>query len=70
MHVPPRRPDRLAAALRELLPDEAKRRAFALNGVARAQARYGWERVAASTLDVYRDVQVGESEGKIEVLHL
>jgi glycosyltransferase involved in cell wall biosynthesis len=51
--VPPRRPDRLAAALRGLLADPARRAAYGAAGVERARARYDWDRVAADTAAVY-----------------
>ncbi len=53
LHVPPRRPDAVAEALRVLLPDESRRHAFGAAGVARARARYSWNRVAATTLTTY-----------------
>jgi glycosyltransferase involved in cell wall biosynthesis len=56
LHVPPRRPDRLAAALRELLADNQLRQRLGAAGVERARRRYTWERVAESTLDVYTQV--------------
>jgi D-inositol-3-phosphate glycosyltransferase len=54
LHVPPRRPDRLAAALRELLGDNQLRQRLGANGVERARRSYTWDRVADSTLEVYR----------------
>ena len=56
VHVPPRRPDEVAAVLRELLPDEARRAAYGRAGATRARARYSWSRVAASTLQTYDDL--------------
>jgi D-inositol-3-phosphate glycosyltransferase len=56
VHVPPRAPRALAGTLRELLADDAYRQLLGANGVARARARYGWERVCAATVDVYREV--------------
>jgi glycosyltransferase involved in cell wall biosynthesis len=55
IHVPPRHPARLAQALRTLLTDHALRRHFGTAAVNRARLRYGWERIAASTLSVYSD---------------
>jgi glycosyltransferase involved in cell wall biosynthesis len=52
-HVPPRRPDLLAAALRELLADAARREEYGRAGVERARSRYAWEKVAARTEAVY-----------------
>jgi glycosyltransferase involved in cell wall biosynthesis len=56
VHVPPRRPDRIAAALRELLPDAERRARLGRAGAERARSRYGWGRVADGVLSVYRDV--------------
>jgi glycosyltransferase involved in cell wall biosynthesis len=54
--VPPRRPDALAAALRDLLGSPTRATAFGIAGRDRVLARYGWERVAAATQAVYEDV--------------
>lgn len=54
--VPPRDPASLAAALRALRDDPARRAAMGAAGVARARARYGWDGVAAATEAVYLDV--------------
>jgi glycosyltransferase involved in cell wall biosynthesis len=51
LHVPPREPARIAAALRSLLDDEGRRRVMGVAGARRAQ-RFGWDRIAAETLDV------------------
>lgn len=53
MHVAPRRPDLLAAALERLLDDAQLRKRFGANGVARCNERYGWQRVARDTVAVY-----------------
>jgi glycosyltransferase involved in cell wall biosynthesis len=53
VHVPPRRPDLLARALAGLLADPARRAAFGAAGARRARRRYGWDRIARATLDVY-----------------
>jgi glycosyltransferase involved in cell wall biosynthesis len=55
-HVPPRRPESLAAALRTLLPDADLRARLGAAGRRRVQTRYGWPRVAESTLAVYADL--------------
>jgi glycosyltransferase involved in cell wall biosynthesis len=56
LHVPPRDPGALAAALRELL-DHAERRAdLGANGRARARERYAFDRIAAATREVYAEV--------------
>ncbi|MCU1460860.1 MAG: glycosyl transferase, group 1 [Acidimicrobiales bacterium] len=54
VQVPARSPARLAAALRRLLAEPERRSQLGLAGAARARRRYGWGRVAASTLDLYR----------------
>jgi glycosyltransferase involved in cell wall biosynthesis len=54
--VPPRRPDRLAAAIRKLLAEPFWREAYGTAGVDRARSRYSWDRIAAGTLAVYEDV--------------
>jgi glycosyltransferase involved in cell wall biosynthesis len=56
VHVPPRRLDRLARVLADLLADPARRRALGLAGAERARARYGWDKVAAATVRAYREV--------------
>jgi glycosyltransferase involved in cell wall biosynthesis len=56
LHVPPRRPDRIAAALNELLADEGRRAALGLAGAERARSRYGWSLVADAVLSVYHEV--------------
>ena len=48
IHVPPRRPDAIAAALAGLLDDGARRRAMAEQAVRRAR-RFGWGRIARET---------------------
>jgi D-inositol-3-phosphate glycosyltransferase len=53
VHVPPRRPDRLAAALRTLLADPARRHALGDAGARRARQRYGWDRIAEQTHEAY-----------------
>jgi len=57
--VPPRDPEELARALRSLLADPERRRAFGEAGVRRARSRYGWPRIAAQTLEVYRGLSGG-----------
>jgi len=56
VHVPPRRPDRIAGALTELLGDPSRRAAMGRAGRERVQARYGWARVAAATAATYERV--------------
>jgi glycosyltransferase involved in cell wall biosynthesis len=54
--VPPRRPDLLAAALRSLLADGARRAAYGAAGLRRVREHYGWDRVCAETERVYEAV--------------
>jgi len=61
--VPPRRPDRLAAAMPRLLSEPFWREAYGTAGVDRARSRYSWDRIAASTLAVYEDqLGIGAAE--------
>jgi len=54
--VPPRSPRELAAAVRRLLASSGLTGALGAAGRDRAVARYGWDRVAAATADVYDQV--------------
>jgi glycosyltransferase involved in cell wall biosynthesis len=56
VHVPPRDPARVAEALDGLLGDPARRRVLGAAGARRARERYGWDRVAAMTLDAYSEL--------------
>jgi glycosyltransferase involved in cell wall biosynthesis len=56
VHVPPRRPKALAAALRKLLQSPPLAEAYGIAGRDRVLMRYGWDRIAAATADVYRQV--------------
>ncbi len=56
LHVPPRRPEAAAAALRRLLADDALRHRLGRAGAERARARYGWDHVAQATMAIYREV--------------
>jgi glycosyltransferase involved in cell wall biosynthesis len=58
LHVPPRDPAALAGALRGLLADPGRRRTLGEAGARRARRLYGFDRIAASTRRVYRDVAV------------
>jgi glycosyltransferase involved in cell wall biosynthesis len=53
--VPPRRPDALASAIRDLLADPDRRTAMGSASTRRARL-YSWPRVAAATHRVYEDV--------------
>lgn len=59
VHVPPRCPEAVAAAVRGLLGNHDRRRALGQAGAARVKARYSWRRVAASTLATYATLQAG-----------
>jgi D-inositol-3-phosphate glycosyltransferase len=54
--VPPRRPDKVAAALRQLLSEPFWREAYGTAGIDRARSRYSWKRVATDTVAVYQRV--------------
>jgi D-inositol-3-phosphate glycosyltransferase len=56
VHVPPRDPVALAAALRDLLADGARRSALGLEGRRRARRLYDFDRIAAATREVYDEV--------------
>src|SRR5207342_929526 len=58
-HVPPRRPGLLAAALAGLLADPERRADLGAAGSLRARRRYGWDRIARSTLEVYAGLPAG-----------
>jgi D-inositol-3-phosphate glycosyltransferase len=53
IHVPPRRPDRVAEALGTLLARPELRARLGAAGADRVRKRYSWSRVADATLDVY-----------------
>jgi glycosyltransferase involved in cell wall biosynthesis/phosphoheptose isomerase len=56
VHVPPRDPERLAEAGRELLADPQRCRAYGAAGARRVRRLYDWRRVAAQVFDVYDEV--------------
>ncbi len=56
LHVPPGQPRQLAYAIDSLAGDRGRRERFARLGAERTAARYGWARIAAETLEVYRSV--------------
>jgi phosphoheptose isomerase len=62
--VPPRDPERLAEGLRGLLDDPARRAAYGRAGVARARRLYDWDRIAASTLEVYASLAERGHQGR------
>jgi glycosyltransferase involved in cell wall biosynthesis len=56
MHVPPRRPDLVARAVRRLLADPTLRATLGAAGARRARERYSWQRVAAAIVETYAEV--------------
>jgi glycosyltransferase involved in cell wall biosynthesis len=64
VHVPPREPARLAAALRALLADPQRRAELGRAGRARARARYGFDRIAAATRDTYLELLSDAEHGR------
>jgi glycosyltransferase involved in cell wall biosynthesis len=62
VHVPPRRPRLLAAAVAGLLADPERRATLGATGARRARRRYGWDRIARSTLEVYAGLRAGVVE--------
>jgi glycosyltransferase involved in cell wall biosynthesis len=60
VHVPPRDPQALAAALRDLLADPPRRAGLGEQGRRRACRLYGFDRIAAATRDVYDEVAGAE----------
>jgi glycosyltransferase involved in cell wall biosynthesis len=60
VHVPPRRPGLVATAIAELLADPGRRAALGAAGARRARRRYGWDRIARSTLEVYAGLPAGQ----------
>jgi glycosyltransferase involved in cell wall biosynthesis len=65
--VPPRRPDRLAPVLDELLADPLRRSGYGRAGRARAVKEFQWSRVAAATERVYAAVlgtRLAEAEAR------
>jgi glycosyltransferase involved in cell wall biosynthesis len=62
LHVPPRDPPALARAVGRLLGDADLRARLGGAGVERVRTRYTWERVASSTLSVYRKLVAAPAE--------
>jgi hypothetical protein len=60
VHVPPRRPGLVATAIAELLADPDRRAALGAAGARRARRRYGWDRIARSTVEVYAGLPAGQ----------
>ena len=67
VHVPPRRPDVVAEVLRDLLPDEPRRRPRTAPPAPPGPApRYSWSRVAAATLRPTSDLLPLAAAGMVE----
>lgn len=65
LHVPPRDPASIAAALDRLLDDPGLRASLGAAGRERARARYAWDRVAGATAKIYQQVvAAGEATGR------
>jgi glycosyltransferase involved in cell wall biosynthesis len=56
LHVPPRNPTAIARAINRLLGDPLLRTRLGRAGARRAEARYGWQRIAQLTVDAYMAV--------------
>ncbi|MGW0197854.1 glycosyltransferase [Nonomuraea sp. NPDC003201] len=61
--IPPRRPQALARALKDLLDAPERATELGAAGARRARQRYGWSRVAEQTEAVYRAVLGAEARG-------
>ncbi len=68
LHVPPRSPRQLAEALRRLLADNQLRQSLGTQGRLRTESKYGWPRVAHSTMQVYRAVLGLQSSAERSVM--
>ena len=64
VHVPPRDPTALAGALNALLADPRRRAELGRGGRRRARRRYGFDRVAAATREVYAELAAGGASSK------
>jgi D-inositol-3-phosphate glycosyltransferase len=65
LHVPPRRPDRVAEAAGRILGDPALGRSLGEGGVERAASRYGWDSIAGATLGMYEQVRARRRAGEV-----
>jgi glycosyltransferase involved in cell wall biosynthesis len=59
VHIPPRDPDALAAALLDLLAEPARRAQLGAEGTRRARRLYDFDRIAAATREVYDAIVAG-----------
>jgi glycosyltransferase involved in cell wall biosynthesis len=62
--VPPKDPERLAGALKELLEDPVLRRRMGRAGMARVAEKYTWPKVAADTERVYHRIMAPLATGR------
>jgi D-inositol-3-phosphate glycosyltransferase len=67
VHVPPRRPRLLAEAVAGLLADRERRAILGATGARRARRRYGWDRIAGSTLEAYAGLPGGAVDDREQV---
>jgi glycosyltransferase involved in cell wall biosynthesis len=65
VHVPPRDPAALAAALRELLADGPRRAELSRQGRLRARRLYAFDRIAAATREVYEELTAGRRTRRV-----
>ena len=65
LHVPARRPDRVAEALSRVLDEPGLRRSLGDAGVERTRSRYGWDSIARATLTLYEQVCAGRRAGAV-----
>ncbi|MDQ0821228.1 D-inositol-3-phosphate glycosyltransferase [Arthrobacter sp. V1I7] len=64
LHVPPKDPAAITAALAALLADPGLRRSLGAGGEARARARYSWARVAAETERAYLQTVAASADAR------
>jgi D-inositol-3-phosphate glycosyltransferase len=64
VHVPPRDPSALSAALRDLLADGDRRAELGHHGTRRARRLYAFDRIAAATRDVYDELVRARRAGR------
>jgi glycosyltransferase involved in cell wall biosynthesis len=62
--VPPRRPDRLRAALARLVDDQDLRLSLAHRARARVEREFGWTSIAKRYVDVYASLPRREAQSK------
>jgi D-inositol-3-phosphate glycosyltransferase len=67
IHVPPRRPDLVAQAVRHLLADPALRATLGTAGARRARERYSWERVADAIVETYGEIAAARHPAALEL---